>query len=136
MLQRGMLFGEKGSALSGKTHIRASDLRGLTRLVTDATAGVTGVVEAMHHNIAWIPGAGLVYRSIRGITRLVGGGIDAALAPFTLLGKGRSSTGREALLAALNGVLGDHLVATGNPLAIPMRFHHGEESGTRLLVLA
>jgi pimeloyl-ACP methyl ester carboxylesterase len=126
----------------------------LNRLVIDATAGVTDVVEAMHHNIAQAPGAvaapsrgrtrgitGLVYRSIRGITRLVGGGIDAALMPFTPLGQGSSSTGREALLAALNGVLGDHLVATGNPLAIPMRFRYGGEalipsSGRRLLVLA
>jgi pimeloyl-ACP methyl ester carboxylesterase len=106
----------------------------LNRLVIDATTGVTDVVEAVHHNIARTLGAGLIYRSIRGITRLVGGGIDAALAPFTSLGKG-SSTGREALLAALNGVLGDHLVATGNPLAIPMRFR-GEPSGRRLLVLA
>jgi pimeloyl-ACP methyl ester carboxylesterase len=127
--------------LSGKTPVRASDLRGLNRLVIDATTGATGVVEAMHHNIARVPGAGLVYRSIRGITRLVGGGIDAALAPFTPLGKGSSSFGREAVLAALNGVLGDHLVATGNPLAIAMRFRNGGEplvssSGGRLLVLA
>lgn len=122
---------------AGKTPVRASDLRGLNRLVIDATAGVTGVVEAMHHSIAWVPGAGLVYRSIRGITRLVGGGIDAALAPFTSLGEGSSSTGREAVLAALNGVLGDHLVATGNPLAIPMRFRRGgDPSGRKLLVLA
>ena len=116
--------------------VRASDLRGLNRLVIEATAGVTGVVEAMHHNIAWVPGAGFIYRSIRGIARLVGGGVDAALAPFTPLGKESSSAGREALLAALNGVLGDHLVATGNPLAIPMRLRHGKPSGSRLLVLA
>lgn len=140
--------------MSGKTPVRASDLRGLNRLVIDATAGVTDVVEAMHHNIARGPGAvaepsrgrtrgitGLVYRSIRGITRLVGGGIDAALAPFSPLGKGSSSPGREAWLAALNGVLGDHLVATGNPLAIPMRFRQDgapavPSSGRRLLVLA
>ncbi len=122
--------------MSGKTHVRAADLRGLNRLVIDATTGVTDVVEAMQHNIARVPGAGLVYRSIRAVTRLAGRGIDATLAPFTLLGKGGSSTGREALLAALNGVLGDHLAATGNPLAIPMRFRHGGEPGTRLLVLA
>jgi pimeloyl-ACP methyl ester carboxylesterase len=108
----------------------------------------------MHHNIAEAPGdlaarsetrtrgiAGLVYRSIRGITRLVGGGIDAGLAPFDALGQGSSSTGREGMLAALNGVLGDHLVATGNPLAIAMRFRQGGEplvpsEGRRLLVLA
>lgn len=146
---------EEGSLhLPGKTQLRASDLRGLSRLVIDATAGVTDVVEAMHHNIARVPGVvgppsrgrtrgvtGLVYRSIRGITRLVGGVIDAALAPFAPLGKGSSSTGREAGLAALNGVLGDHLAATGNPLAIPMRFRQGgaplaPSHGRRLLVLA
>lgn len=120
-------------------------------MVIDATAGVTDVVEAMHHNIVRAPGGtpsrgrtrgitGLVYRSIRGITRLVGGGIDAALAPFTPLGEGRSSTGREAVLAALNGVLGDHLAATGNPLAISMGLRREGRllvptPGRRLLVL-
>jgi pimeloyl-ACP methyl ester carboxylesterase len=140
--------------LSGKTPVRGSDLRGLNRLIIDATAGMTDVVEAMHHNIAGAPGGlaapsgtrtrgitGLVYRSIRGITRLVGGGIDAGLAPFDPLGQGSSSAGREGALAALNGVLGDRLVATGNPLAIPMGFRQGGEAlvpseGRRLLVLA
>lgn len=122
-------------------HLRASDLRGLNRLAIEATSGVTDVVEAMHRNIARTPGAGLVYRSIRGITRLVGRGTDAAFVPFARLGEGRSSTEREAVLAALNGVMGDHLAATGNPLAIPMRFRRGGEplvpsSGRRLLVLA
>jgi hypothetical protein len=32
-----------------------------------------------------------------------------------------SSRQREAMLCALNGVLGDHLEATANPLAIPMQ---------------
>jgi pimeloyl-ACP methyl ester carboxylesterase len=134
-----------------KTPVRGSDLRGLNRLVIEATAGVTDVVEAMHHNIGQTLGsapkrgrtrgiAGLVYRSIRAITHLVGGGIDAALAPFTPLGKGTSSTGRDALVAALNGVLGDHLVATGNPLAIPMSLRQGGQPlvpmpARRLLVL-
>lgn len=142
--------------MPGKTPVRASDLRGLNRLVIEATASVTEVVEAVHHNIGdavrgvgavdepsrgrarGIPG--LVYRSIRGITHLVGGGIDAALAPFASWGEGRSSQRREAVLAALNGVLGDHLVATGNPLAIPMGLRRGGRlltptPGRRLLVL-
>jgi len=38
------------------------------------------------------------------------------------LGEKDSSPGREAVLSALNGVLGDHLVARNNPLAIPMQF--------------
>src|SRR6185436_12827477 len=131
-------------------HVRLSDLRGVSRLAIEATIGVTGVVESMHHNIARVPGVlgtateeptrgitGLVYRSIRGVTRLVGGGIDAVLAPLVaLLGEPAddnsrgSSAERDAVLAALNGVLGDHLAASGNPLAISMRLRReGEPTG-------
>ncbi len=118
--------------------MKSSDLRGAARLATDATAGLTDLVEAMHERIARVPGlgsasadgrtsgiTGLVYRSIRGVTRLVGGSIDALLA---LLGPALaedpavtdSGPERDAILAALNGVLGDYLVTTGNPLATPM----------------
>jgi len=117
------------------TRIRPSDLRGFNRMAMDATVGLTDLVEAMHHNIAHFPGilgtptarrttgiTGLVYRSIRRVTGLAGGGIDSILAQLIpMLGDGSSSPGREALLAALNGVLGDYLAATDNPLAIPMR---------------
>lgn len=117
-------------------HVRVpSDLRGYSRLAVEATIGVTDLVENMHHNIARVPGilgtptqkrtrgiTGLVYRLIRGITRLVGGGIDAALAQLApQLDPVASSPQREAVLAALNGVLGDHLAANQNPLTIPMR---------------
>jgi hypothetical protein len=118
-----------------KTHLRPSDLRGLSRLAIDATTGVTDLVEAMHHNIARAPDifgtpaqgrargiTGFVYRSIRGVTRLVGSGIDALLARTgPMLEREGSSPAREAVVAALNGVLGDYLAATDNPLAIPMR---------------
>jgi hypothetical protein len=111
------------------------DLHGFSRLAIEATIGVTDLVEAMHQNIARIPGiagppeqhrtkglTGLVYRSIRMITELVGGGIDAGLAQLApLLGEGRPSSEREAVLAALNGVLGDYMAATRNPLTISMR---------------
>ncbi|MBK7792078.1 MAG: hypothetical protein IPJ62_05860 [Betaproteobacteria bacterium] len=63
-----------------------ADVRGASRLVIDLTLLVTGLVETLHHNIARRPGilgratlaptkgiTGLVYRSVRGITRLVGG---------------------------------------------------------------
>jgi pimeloyl-ACP methyl ester carboxylesterase len=117
------------------TRIRPTDLRGFNRLAIDATVGLTDLVEAMHHNIARAPCilgrptqrpttgiTGLVYRTIRMVTSLVGGGIDAILAQLIpMLGDGSSSPGREAVLAALNGVLGDYLAATDNPLAIPMR---------------
>lgn len=118
-----------------------SDARGASRLVVDLTLLVTELVETMHHNVARRPGVlgqatfertkgvtGLVYRSVRSVTRLVGGGIDAALAPLVpLLGTEASWPGREPVVAALNGVLGDHLDASGNPLAIPMQLRLGGE---------
>lgn len=74
------------------SHVRLSDLRGVSRLAVEGTVGVTNLIETMHHNIARVPGVlgrpteertrgitGLVYRIIRGITHLVGGGIDAVL---------------------------------------------------------
>jgi hypothetical protein len=106
--------------MSRPTRNPATDLRGATRLVVDATEGVAGIVEDMQGPTLGI--AGLVHRGIRGVTRLVGGGVDALLAPFVpLLGETRSRPAMEAALAVLNGVVGDHLAATGNPLAIPMR---------------
>ena len=117
-------------------HVRGSDVRGLLRLANDATLGLTELVEAMHHTILRAPGVlgksprgrtngitGLVYRSVRGVTRGVGAGVDVLLGVLApLLAEKPSSQEREAVLAALNGVLGDYLVASGNPLAIPMSF--------------
>jgi len=116
------------------TPIRSSDLRGVARLATDATTGLADLVEAMHERVARLPGfparagdgrtrgiTGLVYKSIRGVTRVVGGSIDALLALLTpALGPQDPLPEREALIAALNGVLGDYLAATANPLATPM----------------
>ncbi|QNM98634.1 esterase/lipase family protein [Chitinimonas koreensis] len=114
--------------------IRNTDLRGAVRLGTDAVTGVVDLVEALHHTIVRLPGragampgrtgglTGLVYRSVRGVTRLVGGGVDAVLGRLAPLpGDDGNSAAREAVLAAINGVLGDHLAASGNPLAIPMQ---------------
>jgi hypothetical protein len=113
------------------------DLRGAARLATDATAGLVDLVEAMHERIARIPGlggaldgrttgiTGLVYKTVRGVTRVVGGSVDALLGLITpALREGESGPAREAVVAALNGVLGDHLEATHNPLATPMALRH------------
>ncbi len=121
--------------MSQKPRNPAHDLRGAARLVVEATTNVTEVVEAMHTTIAAGPSVlgqpleaparavnALVYGSIRGVTRLVGKGIDLALAQLEpLLGASSPSTERAAVVAALNGVLGDHLAETGNPLAVDMR---------------
>lgn len=116
--------------------LRLSDLHGVARLGVEATAGLTDVVEAMHAAIAQphlgLRGAapartagiaGLVYRGIRGATRLTGAELGKVLSRQDAAHL-RTSAEREAVIAALNGVLGDHLAATGNPLAIPMRLHH------------
>ncbi len=111
------------------------DLRGASRLVIEATIGITGVVESMHRTIAAGPDAlgrpldGAVaavlrpiYGGIRGATRLVGSGIDGALARLsTVVGERAPAAEHEAVLAVVNGVLGDYLHDSGNPLAIPMR---------------
>jgi pimeloyl-ACP methyl ester carboxylesterase len=125
--------------MSAPTHVTLSDLRGFHRLANDATVGLTDLVEAMHHTIVKVPGVlgdppagrtggitGFVYRSVRGVTRLVGTGVDALLGTLgPLIAQRRSSQEREAVLAALNGVLGDYLAASGNPLAIRMQLRVG-----------
>jgi hypothetical protein len=121
------------------THLRSTDLRGASRLAVAATLGLTDLVEHLHHNITQAPWplgtpidgptrgvTGLVYRSIRGVTRLVGGSLDALLSQAEwLLGpdSGVASPEREAVVSALNGVMGDRLAAAGNPLAITMGLH-------------
>ncbi len=117
--------------------MRGDDLRGLTRLVTDGVVGAVGVVEAMHHTIAQRAGmrllmpsaqpvgvTGFVYRSVRSVTRLAGRGLDAlwAMVPSDVMD---ATPRREAFVAALNGVCGDHLTSTGNPLAISMALRTG-----------
>lgn len=105
-------------------------LRGASRLAVEATTGVTRLVEAMHAEIAHLPLTarhahtsgitGLVYRSVRGVTRLVGGGLDLSLAALAPLLDQAEPDRASATLAGLNGVIGDYLEATANPLATPM----------------
>ena len=117
------------------------DLRGASRLAIDATRGVTELVEAVHTAIAGGPvslgrpftrpvefTSRLVYGSIRCVMQLVGNTLNTALAQLApLLGPGVPSVEREAVLAALNGVLGDYLSETHNPLAIEMQLRNGGE---------
>jgi pimeloyl-ACP methyl ester carboxylesterase len=114
--------------------VSLSDVLGLSRLIFEAADGVTGIVEQMHSSVLDTPGlppptrgvrgvTRLVYRSVRGAFRVTGKGIGGAAALIDAKPDNRpTSRGREVALAALNGVIGDHLAATGNPLAIPMRF--------------
>jgi pimeloyl-ACP methyl ester carboxylesterase len=117
------------------TRKHGDDLRGLGKLAVDATKNVTDVVQAMHGAIGG-PFARLfsapVYASIRAITSLVGGSVDFALGHLgPLLGEGAPAKERELLRAALNGVIGDYLAETNNPLAIEMRVHRVDETAPK-----
>ncbi len=147
-----------------------SDLRGLSRLAVEATVAMTDLVEEVHRSVTTVPEVGnidparpkrmrgitgFVYRTIRTITHWVGHSVDGGLAqlqPLLLSPPAAVSATpaaavpvsphRDAVLAALNGVLGDHLEATRNPLAIPMQFRRAgreldpaQERGGRMLLL-
>ena len=118
-----------------------SDLRGASRMAVHAVTGITDLLEALHSAIAKkytrfagpiVGGAiggitGAVYKSIRGVTRGIGAGLDHTLEAIgPVLNRLDSSPTREALVAALNGVLGDYLAESGNSLAITMHLRrHG-----------
>lgn len=118
--------------------VAATDLRGLSRLAIDATAELVDVIEAVHEAVEkpfgmlvppiHVPVRGirkLAYSSVRGITQLVGATLDIVLAQLApLLDQDSHWQGRDALQAALNGVLGDYLVSSDNPLAIRMSLRH------------
>ena len=132
----------------------AADLLGLSHLTVSAVHGVADLAEQLHLNIlrqapevvARPLGkvASLVYRGVRGVARLAGSGVEGILTRLQpLQGENKAWPGRDALLAAVNGVLGDHLARTANPLAIPMQFRrHGapwtpaDAVSGRVLVLA
>lgn len=115
-------------------------VRGLAGLGVDATTGVTDIVEGMYRNIsAGSPPlgpepqgpargiAGLVHACIRDSTRTIGGAADAMLklAPAAQALDDAGTPERDAWLAAINGVVGDHLHAKNNPLAITLQFRRG-----------
>lgn len=127
-----------------RKRVRVGDVRGLARLAAEATTGVTRITEGVHQSVLstlGLPGGstpgqargltGFVYKSVRGVTQVVARGVDVALSALQpwldAPASGNvapSSFEREAVLAALNGVLGDRLVATANPLATTMGMVH------------
>jgi pimeloyl-ACP methyl ester carboxylesterase len=112
----------------------ADDLRATAKLAVDATRGVTDLVEEMHLTIASGPAilgrplalparalTAIAYGATRGITSLVGLGIDVTLSRLApLLGESEPGPQREAIVSALNAVLGDQLDEANSPLAIRM----------------
>lgn len=115
---------EKGS------HFRASDLRGISHLAIAAVEVIIDLVEAFHEKIAGTPPTqgkggitGFAYRKARASTAMVGHWCDLLLVRQGGTGAGTaSSVQREAVIAAVNGLIGDYLSAAKNPLEIPMQF--------------
>ena len=125
---------DKSQGSSAKTvHSRT---QGVGRLTIEAVLAITDIDESMHKRVSPLSAlksasekerlsgiSGLVYRNIRNVTELVGKSIDAPLASISkTLASQPDSTSTQTLLAALNGVLGDYLLASDNSLAIPMHF--------------
>lgn len=121
--------------------LRPSDLRGVTQLATQATLGVATMAEGVHHAVLRSLGApdhaqqrtqgitGMVYRAVHGVTELVGKGLQATFTKMepwleSLVETPPETPQREAVLAALNGVMGDRLASSGNPLATPMTLRY------------
>lgn len=131
--------GERPATMTKHVRSHTEDLRGASRLAIEATRGVTALVEQMHVTLASGPAilgqplagparlaTSVIYSTIRGVTQLVGAGIDRALAQLApLLGASTPGPEREVVLAVVNGVLGDYLSETSNPLAIEMRLRVG-----------
>lgn len=113
-----------------------SKTQGVGRLTIDAVLAITDIVESLHKRISPLSTkksltekeqlsgiSGLVYRNIRNLTAVVGKSIDTPLAAISkTLASQPDSGSSQALLAALNGVLGDYLLLRDNSLAIPMHF--------------
>ena len=135
MLKRRSDPSRRRNRAGGDVRNGVDDLRGTSQLAIQAIRQVTGVVEDMHRTILGGPAVlgsplaaparlatGAAYCYVRGVTGLVGGAIDLTLARLApLLGPASPGPEREAFRAALNGIVGDFLAETCNPLAIEMR---------------
>lgn len=120
------------------------DMRGGLRLAFDGLRAALHGVEATHERLAQLqppvrgvrPGRpdrgwpAVVYRGLHGTADLVGGGLDLVLASVQAWlqdphrERDHEAAGprpaREAVVAALNALLGDHLQRTDNPLAVKL----------------
>ena len=133
------------------------DVRGGVRLAFDGLRAALHEVEATHQRLAQLqppvrgvrPGRpdrgwpAVVYRGLHGTADLVGGGVDLVLAsvqawlqdPHRDHGPAGPRPAREAVVGALNALLGDHLQRTDNPLAFKLSVRADGVRLPRALVL-
>jgi hypothetical protein len=123
------------------TTTTADAWRGGLRLFFDSVGGITHTVEAMHRTVAATPAAwlgrddgrlpahGPIAAAVYAVIRAVNGGLREGIDLAWDLGEaaGMDASRRDELtdvraLAILNGIVGDHLDETDNPLGIRMHF--------------
>jgi pimeloyl-ACP methyl ester carboxylesterase len=124
--------------MAKKKHLTAFDIQGFTRIATDSVLGVTDIVEAMHRQILHPPllpstpiqnfisrVANIGYESVKISTKIVGKGLDKFLGHLDLdLNTAESSPEKETLISIMNGVFGDYLEESKNPLSISMTLRY------------
>lgn len=131
--------------------VRIKDLRGAVRLAVGGVHGVTHIAQGLHGSISRVAPplgskppqpaggiAGFVYGAVRATSSLVGTGLGAALAGAQALlpaTEQEDSAARDAWVSALNGIVGDELERTANPLAIRMALLPPTAAGPHLLLL-
>ncbi|QWL62960.1 alpha/beta hydrolase [Aeromonas jandaei] len=111
-----------------------SDIRELAQLLSQALPATVQITEAVHQAVLGGMGikgrekgktaglTGLIYKGVHGAANSLGSGINGLLArlPLPTQPSVAETPKRAALLATLNGVLGDKLVEQQNALATPM----------------
>ncbi|MEL7020988.1 MAG: alpha/beta hydrolase [Bacteroidota bacterium] len=113
-------------------------IKGITQLIADAVIHTTNLVEDAHRQIVHPPLlpstfvqklitkiAGISYNGVRWGTHAVSKQIEKGLEHFDIESDIAHSTPQHrAVHAALNGVIGDYLKASNNPLQIQLHFRH------------
>lgn len=137
MRWNGWISNGQGGHFAGRArlsrHLHRTDLHGLARLGVSFAGGLIDVAEELHMRaIGSRLGGGMagrlsshVYGRARSSAALAARLVDRLLDQPAAARHAESSAQREAVVAALNGFLGDRLDAAGNPLAIPMRLRRG-----------
>jgi pimeloyl-ACP methyl ester carboxylesterase len=133
-----------------KNHFNIKELRDLARLLGEATEHITDLVEDVNKSVVhqpFIPKTpvqsiisgimGFTFERIRQVNKLVHKGIDKVFEQFNQEASLKISMGNKSnILAALNGILGDYLVAKNNALAVPMQIKKTESAlSSKLLIM-
>lgn len=115
--------------MNTQTEFNLSYTHGVAQLLIDAISGMTYVLGSLQRkttnnsNLKNTQCVGQwVNRYIHSVATRIGEARNPARSPTSSTCDGKRLSHRnEALLSVLNGVLGDHLFESSNPLAIPMR---------------